>query len=344
MIHAELGQAYRYKYNLTRDRSLLDLARREAETARDLDKEMPEVHVILGVLHRLSGNREESLRELALASRLDPRNEAAAREMGSTYEEMGRFEEAETSYRKAIDLKPESWSGYQYLGVFYYRQGRYPEAEKNFQRITELTPDNLQGYNLLGALYLQTGKSGPAVAMFERSLALKETPEAASNLGTAYFFQEKYPEAAKMYEKAITLGQNQGVIWGNLGDAYRFVSGSEAKSRAAYETAVRLAREDLKLNPVDGSLHRSLARYLALLGEKEAALSEMAQARKFLGDDAGTLETAVQVYELCGRRDEALGVLSKLAGLGSLELIEINPDLAELRKDPRFREIVAKKR
>jgi hypothetical protein len=30
--------------------------------------------------------------------------------------------------------------------------------------------------------------------------------------------------------------------------------------------------------------------------------------------------------------------------LGSLELVEINPDLAELRKDPRFREIVAKKR
>ncbi len=340
---AALGDAYWYKSYLTQDKSFLDLARTNAEEALRLDENMPEVHVILGVLHRQNGRLEDSLRELEKARSMDPRDEAAARELGGTYELLGRAEEAEKAYQKAIELRPESWSGYHYLGVFYYQRGLYDKAEANWKRITELTPDNLMGYNLLGALYLQLGRNGEAVEMFQRSLGIKPTAEAYSNLGTVFFFDRKYAEAAEMYEKAIALGANQPVFWGNLADACRFVPGKEEKSRRAYETAVRLTREDIAVNPVNGNFHKSLARYLALLGEKSEALAEIARARELLPESTDVLETAVQVYELSGLRDKALEALGALARTGSVKLAVVNPDLAELRKDPRYRAMIGEK-
>ena len=342
--YAALGEAYWYKYDHTHDESLLGLVQAAADQALALNKNLAEVHVTLGLLHRFKRKKMEALEEFERASSLNPRSEDAFREKGSVLEELNRFDEAEASYQRAIELRPEAWSGYQYLGVFYLGRGRYGEAESNFRRITELTPDNLQGYNLLGALYLQTGRGAEAIPMFERSLAIKPTSDVCSNLGTLYFFANRYPEAAAMYEKAIALGNNRSTIWGNLGDACRFVPGAEAKTRQAYETAAHMSREDLVLDPDDGDSHMRLARYLVFLGDKDGAVQEIERARVLLADNPYVLEIAVQVYELTERRDKALDALGRLAESASLKLIDVNPDLAKLRKDPRYRSIVERKK
>ena len=344
LAFAGLGEAFWYKYGLTFDKSFIDQAQQAAERALQLNKDLAEVHFILGVLHRRKGNYDLSLRELELASRLDPGDEGPVREMGTTYESLGKVDKAEQAYQQAIALKPNSWSGYQYLGIFYLWHGRYAEAEKNFREIIELTPDNQEGYNLLGALYLQTGRNAEAIGMFEKSIGFNPTPGACSNLGTAYFYEKRYAYAAAMYEKAITLGENQQEIWGNLGDAYRFVPGAEAKAQQAYRTAIRLTKEKLSLNPNEGGLHKTAARFYALVGDRENALAELERALSLLQNNTEALETAVQVYELVGQRDTAFDALRRLAALGSVELIELNPDLAGLRKDPRYRQIVGAKK
>ncbi|MBN1939747.1 MAG: protein kinase, partial [Candidatus Aminicenantes bacterium] len=340
---AALGEAYWYKYFQTQEKPYIDQAQSAAEKALSLDGTMAEVHVTMGIIHRQKGKLEDSLAELEKARDLDPRSEAAVRELGGTLEMLGRAEEAERAYRKAIELRPEAWSGYHYLGAFYYQRGNYAGAEANWKRITELTPDNLLGYTLLGALYLQRGRNGEAVQMFQRSLEIKPTADAYSNLGTAFFFDRKYEGAAEMYEKAITLEAGRPVLWGNLGDAYRYVLGGEDKARRAYETAVRLTRDALSLNPVSGNSHKSLARYLVFLGGTDEALVEIARARELLPENPDVLETAVLVYESAGLRDKALEALGGLVKAGSVELVEINPDLADLRKDARYRAIAGGK-
>jgi tetratricopeptide (TPR) repeat protein/predicted Ser/Thr protein kinase len=341
---AGLGEAYWLKYSLTSDKSLLDLAQWAAERALQLNENLAEVHVTLGELHRTKGEYALSLAELELATQLDRLSESAVRELGLTYESMGRLDDAEKAYKRAIALRPDAWSGYHYLGGFDFFHGRYEDAEKNFLKITELTPDNFQGYNLLGALYLQMGRNGEAVAMFEKSIDLKPTAVACSNLGTAYFYLKRYAEAAATYEKAITLGDNRAMIWGNLGDVYRFVPGSRARARRAYDTAVRLAKEQLTVNPKDGDLHKSLARYYAFLGQRPLAIEEIRKARELSPDNTDILGSAVLVYELVRERDKALEALKKLAELGSLKLVEVDPDLAALRRDPRYRQIAGRAR
>jgi tetratricopeptide (TPR) repeat protein len=341
---AALGDAYWYKYYHTQVKPYLDLAQEAAEEALRLNENMPEVYVTLGAIQRAKGKFDDSLRNLEKARELDPLNGAAFRELGATYEMKGWIGEAERAYQKAIELRPEVWSGYQYLGAFYYYRGQYDQAERQWKKITELTPDNLEGYTLLGGLYTRLGRNAEAVAMLRRSIEIEPTAKAYSNLGTVFFFDRKYGDAAEMYENSISLGSNQAVCWGNLGDAYRFVPGSEERSRRAYETAVRLTRETIALNPLSGSAHNSLARYLALLGKKSEALAEMAEAMKILPGGLDVLDTAVQVYELVGQRDKALEALGELVRAGAAKLAEVNPDLAELRKDPRYREIVEEKK
>ena len=60
---------------------------------------------------------------------------------------------------------------------------RLPEAEAAYLRVIELTPDNTRGYNNLGVTYLRMQRTTDAVRQWERSIAIRPTFSAASNLG-----------------------------------------------------------------------------------------------------------------------------------------------------------------
>ena len=341
---AGLGQAYWLKYGQTQNAEWIEKAENAAQKALFLNKDLAEVRLTLGIIRRIKGKYEDSLRELETASQLDPGNFEVARELGTTYEDMNRLPDAEESYKKAVSLRPDSWSGYNYLGVFYLQHGRYDEAEKSFLKITELTPDNTRGYDLLGILYLQTGNIDKGIPMLEKSLSVRPTAGASSNLGTALFFKKRYADAARRYEQAIELGSNDEAIWGNLGDSYRYVPGAEEKAKQAYATASAMTEQKLKINPNDGNLHKRLARFQALIGNRGSALAEIDKALRLMPGNSGVWETGIEVYEMAGQRAKALEAVRTLSGMGgSLELIEKNPDLTDLRRDPKYVEFIRKK-
>ncbi len=347
---AGLSAASAYKSFLTSDDSLRATSERAAQRAlglnRELAADLAEVHLNLAVLCRDKRENEMSLAEVEAAAKLDPGNAEIWRDMGFSLEELGRVDEAEQAYLKAIALRPDSWQGYKYLGRFLLLHGRYVEAETNLRRMTALVPDNWEGYDYLGAAYLYEGRYEDAAAILKKAVKLFPTGVAYSNLGTSYFFQKRYAAAAEMYEKAIGLGYNKEVsIWGNLGDVYRLIPGSEAKASRAYGTAIRLARAELEENPKDGYRRKSLARFYALAGDKENALREIEVARTLLPENPTLEETAMQVYELCGKRDLALESLRRFLELGgSAKLVEGLPDLAGLRADPRAAALLSGKK
>ncbi len=345
-----LSAACSYKYFLTSDEALRATAERAAQRAlvlnKDLAADLADIHLNLAVLYRDKRENDLSLAEVEAAATLDPGNTEVWRDMGFSLEELGRIDEAEKAYRKAIVLRPDSWQGFKYLGRFELLHGRYAEAEASLRRMCDLVPDNWEGYDYLGAAYLYEGRYDDAAAILKKAIKLFPTGVAYSNLGTAYFYQKRYEAAAEMYEKAISLGYNKEVsIWGNLGDVYRFIPGAGAKASRAYGTAIRLARGELEQNPKDGTRRKSLARYYALVGDKENALKEIEAARQFMPENTTLEETAMQVYELCGNRDLALEALGRFLKLGgSAKLVEGTPDLAGLRADPRYASLTGGKR
>ncbi|MFQ5953254.1 MAG: tetratricopeptide repeat protein, partial [Candidatus Omnitrophota bacterium] len=346
LAYAGLGEAYWLKWKLTKNPELTKMAQSYCEHAIQLSESLAPVRVTLGIIYRDTSKYEDAIKEFKQALLLDPVSSDAYRELALTYQKLGRPEEAEDTYKRAIELKPDYWSGYSHLGVFYLKHARYVDAEEMFRHVTELTPDNPEnalGYNNLGASYLYMGRFNEAIAMFKKSIAIYPRPDACSNLGTLYFFQSRYTDAMDMYEKAIDLGKKDYTIWGNLADAYRYIPEYSEKAREAYQRAIQLAEELLAINPRDSELHGKLARYYAILEDHEKALAEISKARELTPSNVRVLFNCILVFELANQRDQAIQVLQEyIERGGSMEKVRGEPDLSELRKDPRYQQLIKK--
>ena len=144
------------------------------------------------------------------------------------------------------------------------------------------------------------------------------------------------------FEKAVELEPQTYWVWGNLADAYRWTPGKQDRAKATYARAIGLAERALEVNPRDTDALGSLASYEVKSGGLEKARQLIGQALAISPKDADVLNEAVEVYALAGERQKALDCLKNAvqAGYPHFEL-EANPELAGLRNDPRYREIMA---
>jgi tetratricopeptide (TPR) repeat protein len=337
LAHAGLGESYWRRYELDRDPAVVVLARRAVERAAAIDDSLAPVRVTLGIVRRGTGEPEAALEDLDEALRLEPGNALAVREKGRTLEQLGRVDEAEASYRQAIALRPGSWSGRNLLGGFLFRNGRYEEAAAEFRRVTEIAPDNPRGFNNLGGALLLLGRREEARVALERAMALQPTSSGYSNLGTLEFGLGNHARAARAFERAIELGARDHRVWSNLGAAYRSAPGEQAKAREAFARALELAREQERIDPRDLSVQAAIAECEAELGELTPARERIARALAAGPAGPEILFVAVKVSEKSGLREEAVDLLARAfdAGLTADE-VELDPDLAGLRADPRY--------
>jgi eukaryotic-like serine/threonine-protein kinase len=257
----------------------------------------------------------------------------SSRALGAT----GQTEAAEATIKKAIALRPGYWNNYVRLGVFYANHGRYKEAEAPFKQVIRLVPDNPVGYTNLGSIYHLEGLEPEAEQSLNDSIKTRPTPQAFSNLATVYFFSHRYADAVPIYEKLVADGTNDYVIWGNLGDAYRWTPGQAQKAPKAYETAIVLAGKAAMVNPLDAAALSSLALYCAKSGLTTRALQASGKALAAAPDDKSVLFNAAVVSELAGERAQALTYIRRaILGGYSPNEIATEPELGKLREDPRY--------
>jgi serine/threonine-protein kinase len=273
---------------------------------------------------------------------MDPQNAKVHLWMGNEYVHRGDNTAGEAAYQKAIRLAPDDWTAQSELGTFYYRRARYADAARSWERCVQSTPDNVLVQRNLAAAYHMLGRDEDAAARLQRALEIQPAATTYNNLGTLRFFLGQYSDAAEAFEKAVQLSANNYLYWGNLGDAYRWVPGKKEKSTPAYLRASELLNEKIAASPDDPDLHASLAAYFAKSGDRKGALREIAVVLKSPRKTAAGWFKAVIVYELSGRRDQALAALrSALEANYSLKEIENEPELVELRTDPRYHQTVA---
>jgi len=352
LAFAGLGDAYLKKYKSARTPELVEKVQSSCESAVGISSALVRPHITLGILYSKTDRFEEAVKEFEQALHCDPVNSDALNELALTYEKLGKQDKAEETYKKAIDLKPNYWAAYSRLGVFYYIQSRIEEAEKMFLRSTELMTESIRDYNNLIVIYYMLGQNESAEAMFEKSIAIKPNAEAYSNMGTIYFYQQRYADALNMYKGAIDLavdlgedlGESEVIIWANLADSYRYTPGYQQKAPEAYQRAIQLAQKKLESDPQDASLHSFLAICCAKSRDFENALAKISEARRLAPDDMPILFSSILVYEIINQRDKALEVLQEYVERGgSMEEVSADPELRGLRTDPRYQQLVERK-
>ena len=246
-------------------------------------------------------------------------------------------DQAADALKRALQLDPKDWKTYLAIGLDAYQAGRFKEAASAWETALKLEPDNVPVLRNLGAVYHSLNRDDDAIRGLQRALEIKPVSDVYTNLGTILFYQGKYDRAVPAFEKAVELGANNFDSWGNLGDAYRWSSNKQDKARPAYEHAIQLAREEIAKNPNQIDLRTDLAMYLAKNGDKDAALKELKPVEAAHDTNPSDLYNSALVYELCGKRDQALDTLLAAVKAGQdLNDIKNEPEFVSLRADPRY--------
>ena len=172
------------------------------------------------------------------------------------------------------------------------------------------------------------------------SLKLQETARALNNLGAIRVYQGKDADAATYYERAVALDPKDYLYLLNLGDCNRRL-GRHIASLASYRTAMALAKAELQENPRSGLTRAYFAYFAARLGDRLRAGDEIRQAMELSPGDNMVVRKAVLTYEALGQRDNAIQSL-RGATADVLQELDRHPDLADLRQDPSFQQLVTK--
>jgi serine/threonine protein kinase/Tfp pilus assembly protein PilF len=167
---AGLAQAYWYKYGATKDPQWAEKAKAAVRAARNLNSQLPEVQLAIGLLNFQTGDYPDAVSEFQRVLGADPQNVDAYINLGYAYDALGRVDEAEQQFRRAATISPRCWRCYNSLGIFLNRHARYREAAEAWQQIIELTPDNVWGYLNVGVAYFNIGQFEEADGFFRKGL------------------------------------------------------------------------------------------------------------------------------------------------------------------------------
>lgn len=334
---AGLGQAYWQQYLLTQDAKWTEMSRQACRKAIQLNQDLAAAMSCLGTVANGMGNYQEAAGHFQKALAADPTSDRAYLGLASAYEKLGRTSEAEQTYQKAIQLRPQYWAGYTWMGIFYFRQGRYDDARRMFHQVIALVPDSFVGYYDLGGIYVQQGNFADAIAPLQRSIAIRPTDAAYTNLGTAYFFLHQYDQAVRNFRESVKLLPNSYIGWRNLGDGYYWAPGQRDQAASAYRKAIDLSQAALKVNPHDAYAYEIMAVSQAMAGEKAAALASLKSAQLYAPQDPEISYAAALIDTHLGDLQQAMKWLKQaLAGGYSRAIVNNDPALDPLRGIPGF--------
>jgi serine/threonine-protein kinase len=341
------GEAYWKMYETSesdKDPRWIESSRHDCEHSLALNKRLPSAHVCLGTVYNGTGRYEDAVAQFESAVAIEPTNDDAYRGLANAYERLGNLTDAEKTYRRAIELRPHYWAGYSWLGAFYYYHARYAEAASMFSQVIALVPDSIRGYYDLGATYNSQGRYADAIGMLQHSIAIRPTAIAYSNLGNAYFYLRRYPEASDAYEEATKLSRGDYILWWNLGDGYYWSPGKRAQAIEDYRQAISLAVKRLRVNSRDAYALGVLAYCHAMLGERKLALDYLQAGLKMTPDDSEMRFKAALVYNQFADSANALKWLKSAVASGvSVANVRDTPNFDSLRSDRRFQELIPAK-
>jgi tetratricopeptide (TPR) repeat protein len=175
--------------------------------------------------------------------------------------------------------------------------------------------------NKIGITELMMQRYKEARKSFERAIRSDhEYADAYNNLGVIFYESKKYGAAVKQYEKAIEKDNSSASFFNNLGAAYF--------SKRAFESAVAAYQHALELDP-DVFERSSRGGVQAQLPSPE--------------DRARYDYTVAKLFAKMGLSDQSLEYLRKAREEGYKDLKNVYKDVefAQLRKNPRFTELMA---
>lgn len=342
--HAGLCEVSLHLYQLSSDTREFNKAEAACNEAAKRDPgRNSEIHLALARLYRFRGWNERAEEQVQKAIALAPEAADAHIELGEIRMAQSRAAEAELSFRRAVALKGNYWKAHEALGNFYARSERYQDSVNAYAEVIRLAPDMAAAHAGQGAAYWMLGDAESAKAAWDRSLALKPSRQAYTNIGLRYYYGGRFDEAAAMQQSALEFAPNDHRVWGRLAESYRFVPGKERESGNAYRRAADLAEEKLKVDEGDWATRGLLALYYvhSERGEQGLRMADRAVADSRRNPEALYYQGLARV-ELDNTEGAIDALEEALKGDPQYrQFLLSDPDLVALRETERFKQVLA---
>jgi TolB-like protein/Tfp pilus assembly protein PilF len=357
--YSQLESWFVHTFDPTRERR--EKARALAEHALQLQPDLPEAHLAMGFSHYYGDNDfEAALKEFETARRGLPNESEVYLALGAIQRRQGKWAESTVNLEKAATLNPKDSWPLQNLALNYQMLRDFDAANKAIDRGVQINPTGVGLWEIKSKLAIaEKGDLSVAEKAFQtvKSMPMsnEEKLKIASGRVDVFLLERKYKEGLREAESFPDdlLAPIPAALCGKyylIGFARKALQ-DEAGARAAFLKAKDVVEAQLKQSPDAADMHIQLAKVLAYLGDKDAAVAEARRAAELLPeskDAFGGPELAAGVAEVyCivsdnGRAIEVLdGLLSRPSGV-TVPLLKLNPAWDPLRNDPRFQALIDK--
>jgi TolB-like protein/Tfp pilus assembly protein PilF len=336
-------------------------ARALAQQALQLQPDLPEAHLAMGFsLYYGDNDFEAALKEFEIAQRGLPNEAECYLALGAIQRRLGKWQESTDSLEKAVSLNPKDGWVFLNLALNYQMLRDFDAANKTVDRGLQLNPDSLGLWETKSKLaFAEKGDLSVSERAFEAAKSIPTNNETklrlAGSRAEVFLLERKYQEGLREAEK-VSDDLIAGIPAALCGKYYlvgfaRRALHDETGARTALLKAKDLLEGQLKQSPDSPDLHIQLARVLAYLGEKDAALTEARHATEILPeskDAFGGPDITAGVAEVCGivgENGRAIELLDGLLGRPSaitVPLLKLSPAWDPLRSDPRFQALLDK--
>ncbi len=363
LAHAHLASTYAEIYHFHEPLAQWkELAKKEAQTALELDSNLSEAHFALGQCsYWMDGDYDCALAQFARAQELAPNESKIGRLVAAIKRRQGHWEEALAAYQRIQLLDPQNPNTLREVLVTCTAMRRWPEAAQAADRLRTIAPDSVVAKIQTG--YIDFWWKGSTATMHAQLAQIPEGND-PDGVATACRWDAAMLDGAYAQADAI-LGATslEAIDYLNGGATPKsFLAGCSALARgdnAAARPQLELARatfeNQVREAPDSADRHAILGLVYAFLGRKEEALREGQNAVELKPEAKDAFDGAIMqsflalIYARVGENDRAFPLIERLlhtsGAVDSADYSITRSDLerrwewAPLRQDPRFKNL-----
>ena len=167
-----------------------------------------------------------------------------------------------------------------------------------------------------------------------------ESWEANREAARIYYFERRFEDAARHYEKTVALLDTDFHSWAMLSSTYGALH-NEPGARRAAERAVDQAKRALAQDPTNGNALGMVGHGLAVMDERQR-FKEWVERAVLINPDNMFMRynfaciTAMKLHDVDGALDLLEPIVSEFQSVSIYNATLADPDLESLRGHPRF--------
>ncbi len=247
------------------------------------------------------------------------------------------FERAEAAFKKALEIDSSIVEARMLMVFVYLWRGQKQKARDEVARMRREAPNEAVVYFVKATLHRLDGEYDRALRSYDRLVHLDPASfvVVSYNRALIFLYKGKREDAMRELDRAASVEPNNPLL-----RSFRAVT---MYYGGQVDAAADLLREVLGQNPNLHGVRPFLAMCLSAQGAHEAARAELNEdVKRNAAVDADIAYAVASVYALEGERDKAFEWLNRSVALGNENkpLFEHDPNLASLREDERFGQLM----